>query len=354
MFSRTMNEEEKLTMVIDANVYWFPEAMFEDEALRSRLFLDASQSPETACRMVERDGRKQIIVEKPIGCPGVDYFQGDYTLEAMLAALDEAGIQQAVMKVPCLHEWMGLELCRYFNDGMADFAKRSGGRLAALAVLPPWGEADQLAELDRCIRELEMHGVQLCAHYGDKYLDDEAFAPLFEKMNALGLTAYVHHTPVPVEYRCIKDYNNLRRSLGRCEDQLTAVGRELFSGMFEQYPNVKLVHSMLGGGFFTFREMLMPHGPAGNDSRFTATPDSMCKHLRNNIYFEMSHAQPWGKVLLETAVQILGADHIVYGSSSPVKAVWRNEGPDFIRRLNLSDEEKEQMLWRNARQLYHL
>lgn len=341
-------------MVIDANVYWFPEAMFEEDALRSRLFLDASRASETACKMVERDGKKQIVVEKPIGCPSVDYIQGDYTLEAMLAALDEAGIEQAVMKVPCLHEWMGLELCRYFNDGMANFSRRSGGRLIALGVLPPWGEPDQLAELDRCIHELGMHGVQLCAHYGEKYLDDEAFAPLFEKMNALGLTAYVHHTPVPVEYGSIQDYNNLRRSLGRCEDQLIAVGRELFSGMFERYPNVKLVHSMLGGGFFTFQEMLMPRGPASNDGRFAATPDSMRKHLQNNLYFEMSHAQPWGKVLLKTAVKILGADHIVYGSSSPVKAVWRNEGADFVRSLNVTEEEKEQMLCTNARRLYHL
>ena len=341
-------------MIIDANVYWFPEAMFTDDALRARLFMDAPRAYGTACKMIERGGKKQIIVEKPVGCAGVDYIEGDYTLEAMLAALDEAGIDKAVMKVPCLHEWMSLDMCRYFNDGMADFAKRSDGRLTALAVIPPWGQPEQLAELDRCVNELGMKGIQLCAHYGELYLDDPAFAPLFTKLNEYGMTAYVHHTPVPVEYESIKDYNNLRRSLGRCEDQLIAVGRELFSGMFEQYPNVKLVHSMLGGGFFTFKEMLMPHGPAGNDGRFAATPDSMRKHLANNIYFEMSHAQPWGKVLLETAVRILGADHIVYGSSSPVKAVWRNEGPGYVRSLNITEEEKEAMLCTNARKLYHL
>ena len=340
--------------VIDSNIYWFPEEMFENEGLRSRLFMDAPRAYQTACSMVERNGKKQIIVEKPVGCAGVDYIQGDYTLDAMLAALDEAGIDQAVMKVPCLHEWMSLDLCRYFNDGMADFAKRSGGRLTALAVIPPWGHPAQLAELDRCVSELGMKGIQLCAHYGELYLDNEAFAPLFERINEYGMTAYVHHTPVPVEYQSIKDYNNLRRSLGRCEDQLIAVGRELFSGMFERYPNIRLVHSMLGGGFFTFKEMLMPHGPAGNDGRFSATPDSMRKHLANNLYFEMSHAQPWGKVLLETAVRILGADHIVYGSSSPVKASWRNEGPDFVRGLDVTDEEKEMMLHGNAEKLYHL
>ena len=98
----------------------------------------------------------------------------------------------------------------------------------------------------------------------------------------------------------------------------------------------------------------MPHGPAGNDGRFSATPDSMRKHLANNLYFEMSHAQPWGKVLLETAVKILGADHIVYGSSSPVKAEWRNGGADYVRSLEISEEEKDLILQGNARRLYQL
>lgn len=343
-------------MVIDANVYWFPEAMFEDDSLRARFFMDIPRGYDTNGKMILRNGKKQIVIERPIGCPGVDYIQGDYTLEGMIAALDEAGIDRAVMKVPCVHEWMSLDMCRYFNDGMADFARRSGGRLIALAVIPPWGHEAQLAELERCYTQLGMRGVQLCAHYGEYYLDDDVFAPLFERLNAYGMNAYVHHTPVPVEYASIADYNNLRRSLGRCMDQLTAVGRELFSGMFDRYPNVRLIHSMLGGGFFTFSEMLMPHGSTASDAsgRFNATPESMRRHLANNVFFEMSHAQPWGKVLLETAVKVLGADHILYGSSSPVKAEWMRDGPDFVRALEVSEDDKALMLCENAKRLYQI
>lgn len=74
------------------------------------------------------------------------------------------------MKVPCCHEWLSSELCRRFNDGMADFARRSNGRLIPLAVLPPWGREAELAELERCRCEFGMKGVQLCAHYGELYL----------------------------------------------------------------------------------------------------------------------------------------------------------------------------------------
>ena len=215
---------------------------------------------------------------------------------------------------------------------------------------------EQLAELDRCVKELGMKDIQLCAHYGEMYLDDEAFAPLLRRMNEYGMTAYVHHTPVPVEYQSIKEYNNLRRSLGRCEDQLIAVGRELFSGMFEQYPNIRLVHSMLGGGFFAYTSLWFPKKPKVKEAvtRFKDDNERIVEQLQTNIFFEMSHAQPWGREQLECAVHTLGADHILFGTSYPVRPVWLLEGADFVRSLDISDEEKELILHGNAERLYHL
>ena len=97
-------------MVIDANVYWFPEAMFEDDALRARFFMDIPRGYDTNGKMILRNGKKQIVIERPIGCPGVDYIQGDYTLQGKNAALDEAGIDREVMNVPCVQEWMSLDM----------------------------------------------------------------------------------------------------------------------------------------------------------------------------------------------------------------------------------------------------
>ena len=68
----------------------------------------------------------------------------------------------------------------------------------------------------------------------------------------------------------------------------------------------------------------------------------------------MSHAQPWGKEQLECAVKVLGADHILFGTSYPVRPVWLLEGADFVRGLDISEEEKELILHGNAERLYHL
>ena len=340
-------------MVIDANVYWLPEELFTDPAIAEAFLRCVPQEYDVrASAHPTSDGDIEIRIEKPLGCENLNYFGKDYAMERQLADMDAAGVDKAILKLPGCQEWLNLDMCRLFNDAAAAHVKESGGRMETLAVVPPYGDTASLAELDRCVNELGMRGVQMSAHYGNHYLDNPMFRPMFQHINDLGIPVYVHHTPVPVDCSTILEYNNLRRSFGRCQDQIVAIGRELFSDMFAELPNVKLIHSMLGGGYFTFKDMLMPRDSGGR--RFDTNTETIKKYLAENIYFELSHAQPWGKEPLELAVKILGADHIVYGSSYPVKQVWMTKGPSFVRTLNISEEDKKMILGGNAQRLYQV
>ena len=338
-------------MVIDANMYWVPESLFTNDDVLARFVSEAPQDENTVAYLKETDGVRQVIVEKPAGYEALNYAQGDYVLEHMLADMDEAGVDVAVLKVPGANEWMSLETCRFFNDGMADYARRSNGRMVPLAVVPALDFTPECAaEIDRCMVELGFAGVQLCSHYGDKYLDDPAFAPLFEKLNERAVTVYVHHVPVPVDCSSIVAYNNLRRSYGRCQDQVTAVGRELFSDFFVRYPNIKMVHSMLGS------EMLLPRPSKRADAvqRFQTDNGELAQRLHDHIFFEMSHAQPWGAAQLKCAIEVLGADHVIFGTSYPVRREWLLDGPAFVSGLGLSAKDQALVMGENAQRLYRI
>ena len=69
---------------------------------------------------------------------------------------------------------------------------------------------------------------------------------------------------------------------GRCVNQTTAVGRELFSDFFERYPDLRMVHSMLGGGFFSIAQMLLPKASKRADKvqRFESNGDELAQRLR--------------------------------------------------------------------------
>lgn len=344
-------------MIIDSNLYWFDEDLFDSNEQLEGFLASVPKHYDTEAYVKSlEDGRSQIVVERPKGFENLNYVQGEYKLETVLADMDEAGIDKAILKIPGCHEWLTLEQCKKFNNGMYAYMKQSKGRLIPLAVVPPVGSQEVFKELKRCFEELGFQGVQLVTHYGNYYLDDEQFTPFFKELNKYQATVYIHHTPVPTQYDALYEYTNVRRSYGRCADQLTAICRELYSGFFEKYSSLTFIHSMLGGGFFALKNILMPHKKDTTDTiqRFASDENNITSHLSKNIYFEMSHAQPWGKEALEYAVRILGADHIIYGSSYPVRKEWLTGGSNFVRSLDISEDEKSLILGDNAKLLYHI
>jgi len=298
---------------------------------------------------------RQIIIEQPAGYEVLNYAENQYSAAGQIADMNEANIEKAILRMPCWQEWLDLEACKKVNDSLAQHMKRFPGRFHALAVAPPWGSQGALKEVEHCIKDLGFSGVQMAAHYGQLYLDEEEFKPHFKLLNSLGVPVVVHHTPLPVDYGSIIKYLNLRRQFGRCIAQGTAVGRELFGNLFEEFPHLKLIHSMLGGGFFAFADMLVPPS-TGKDAvdRFEDQSARIRRYLKENVYFDLSGAPQWGKAQLECAVKVFGADHILYGGSYPIRRDWFQQGIGYVRSLVIPDADKALILGGNATRLFKL
>ena len=172
-------------MIIDANMYWIPKDLFTNSSFLEEFILSIPREYGIYAYedVIKETGKKQIVIEKPKGYQNLNYVENQYEIELQLKDMDEAGVDKAILKTPGCQEWMNLDLCRKFNDGMANHVKCSNERFYALAVLPPWGTKECIYELERCIFDLGMKGVQLSAHYGELYLDDEAFKPFLKKLN---------------------------------------------------------------------------------------------------------------------------------------------------------------------------
>lgn len=348
-----------MTKIVDANMHWLPGNLFSDERLLNAFIGSVPREYGISARVELIAGKniRQIIIDQPRGCENLNYAENQYSLEGQLADMSKVGVDQGVFRMPCWQEWLDLETCKIVNNGLAEYVKRSDGKLNALAIAPPWGTDDDKREVERCINVLGFKGVQMAAHYGNLYLDDEAFRPYFKFLNEFHVPVVVHHTPLPVDYGSILTYTNQRRQYGRCVAQATAVGRELFSGMFDEFPNLKLIHSMLGGGFFAYADMLVPPRKEqykDEVDRFEVQADRLRSQLRENIFFDTSGASQWGKAQLECAIKVFGAKNILYGSSYPIRRDWYFQGIDFVRSLDISEEDKTAILGGNAIRLFKL
>jgi predicted TIM-barrel fold metal-dependent hydrolase len=343
-------------MIIDINMHALPQGLFQDEALLQAFLRIVPQAYGECAKVVTVPGtdNKQIVIEKPRGCANLNFSQNSVDVEARLDTMKKAGLDKAILRTPCWQEWLPLDMCRQVNDSMARLVNQHPDKFLAVATIPPWGDKGCLQELERCLDKLGFVGVELAAHYGNLYLDDPLFRPYFRRLNELNVPVVVHHTPLPVEYHTLCEYNNLRRSMGRCIDQMIAVNRELFSDLFEECPDLKVIHTMMGGGVFAFTEQILPRKSKEREEieRFTPEVAKYRSLFGNNLYFDITTPLAWSKAQLECAVKELGADHILYGSSYPVRLDWVLNGVEYVRSLNISEEGKELILCGNAKRLF--
>lgn len=345
-------------MIIDINMHVLPEELFTDRALLDAFIRSVPRAYGEYAYVTKLPGsdEDQIVIEQPKGYQNLNFSKASLDPEARLKIMEQAGLDKAILRTPCWQEWLDVDLCKRVNDNMARVVQQNPDKLMGTATVPPWGDTACIDEVERCIYKLGFVGVELAAHYGTLYLDAEEFRPYFRKLNEMDVPIVVHHTPLPVQYDSLYQFTNIRRSMGRCIDQVIAVNREIFSDLFEECPNLKLIHSMLGGGFFTYTEQIAPRASAACEEhqRFDQCGPELRRHLDKNIYFGITTPVAWSKAQLECAIKEMGADHIIYGSSYPVRMDWVLNGVAHVNSLAISDQEKQLIFCDNARRLFKI
>ena len=113
-----------------------------------------------------------------------------------------------------------------------------------------------LDEADRAIKELGFKGIYVHSNIDGKPLDAPEFLPLFEKMAAYDLPIYIH----PWRGNDYPEYSGggeskyaIASTFGWPYETTAAMTRIVFSGLFERFPDLKVV-THHGGGMVSFYE----------------------------------------------------------------------------------------------------
>jgi len=85
-----------------------------------------------------------------------------------------------------------LRVAKFLNDHIAEVVRDGGGRFLALGTIPMQNVDMAIAELRRCVVELDMVGVQIGSHICGKSLDDPIYEPLWEEIVKLDCCCFVH------------------------------------------------------------------------------------------------------------------------------------------------------------------
>ncbi len=154
-----------------------------------------------------------------------------------------------------------------------------------------------------------MVGAIIGANINGRPIDDPAFAPFYEALNARKSTMLIHPM-VPAGIEVMNNYA-LAPLVGFMMDTTLAVARLIFSGFFDKYPDVKVIVGHLGA--------TAPYLAGRLDIGYRSYPD--CKgieqapseYLKRMYYDTVSFHIP----ALHCAAETVGADRIVFGSDYP-------------------------------------
>jgi len=255
------------------------------------------------------------------------------------------------------------ELSKIANDEMAELVTKYPERfVSAVACLPMTDMDAALKEVDRAVNELRFRGVEIFSDIGGKPIDSPEFMPLYEKMAYYDLPIWLHPARTPE----VPDYVGEDASkylvyiiFGYPYQSTVAMTRLVSSGVFEKYPNLKVITHHCGGTVPYLAERI----------RLLYDQYEMRQGYRHEHHLTKSPIEYYRMFYNDTAVcgsaaalmcgyAFFGAEHMLFGTDMPFDS---ENGYRFVREtirsieaMDICNSEKKKIFEENARKIMRL
>lgn len=234
-----------------------------------------------------------------------------------------------------------LDISRFLNDHIADIVKKYPNRFIGLGTIPMQDTSLAVKELERCVKELGLSGIQIGTNINEINLSEPQFNPIWAKAEELGVAIFVHPWNMMGQNQMKKYW--LPWLVGMPAESSRAICSLIFGGVFERYPKLRFAFAH-GGGSFPFTVGRVQHG-------YEMRPD-LCS-IDNQVSPETYCGHFWVDSLVHSPealiynMKLFGEDKISIGSDYPFPLGELSPGA-LIRSMNLEKEIKEKMLAKNA------
>jgi predicted TIM-barrel fold metal-dependent hydrolase len=281
------------------------------------------------------------------------------TLENALDAHNLIGLDRTVIS-NAVHY---IRFCETANEAVA--AVESSNRYLArcrdkfptklinMATCIPNGGDAGLRELERAVKEDDARAVLINSSHQGHYPDEDDARPFWLLVTDLDIPVFIHPgdatTPAMADYR-------LASSVGRPADNCLALARLIVRGIFEEFPNVKIVGSHLGGGLCEVIGRLDYAYELLDFAAFLGKYEPVLikhppRHYLKMLY--MDSACYWAPAA-ECALKSVGEDNFLFGTDSPPLLPLKKKGIDMMSAIGMTDAQYGKVMGGNAARLLKL
>ncbi|HEY7665001.1 MAG TPA: amidohydrolase family protein [Xanthobacteraceae bacterium] len=264
-----------------------------------------------------------------------------------LAEMDAAGVDIQVISPSIMQQCTygmepeeALEMERLGNDRVAETVAHNPDRLVGLGSLPLHDVALSTAELERCVRDLDLRGVIISSHINGIELGDQRLRPFWAKAEQLGAVVFIHPAG-NTDQRMLR--NRLMITVGQPLEEAYALSSLVYEGVMDAFPELKIMVAH-GGGYLPFYA-----GRHDNEYRYARAPQlkgDFSSYLPRFFYDTVL----FNPDMLEFLVTKVPANHVMLASDYPFA---EKRPVEYVRRAGrIGRREQDAILGANAAQLF--
>jgi 6-methylsalicylate decarboxylase len=258
----------------------------------------------------------------------------DWTPQRALAAMDEHGVATAVLSLSTPGVWFGdveaaRNTARRCNDYAAALAKDHPRRFGLFSVVPLPDTDGSLREIEYAFDVLKADGIALLTSYGDKWLGDAAYQPVFEELNRRKAVVFVHPTAPNCCRSLVSEVSPIAVEVP--QDTTRAVMSLLFSRTFTRFNAIRFIFCHAGGSVPMVSARMTQYGPR---SLIEKLPNGVDYELKR-LYYDI--AVSGQRPAIAALTSFVPMSQILFGSDFPYRAL--GETTDSLPHLGLSTSD---------------
>ena len=248
-----------------------------------------------------------------------------------LDAMDKHGVETAVLSLSSPGVWFGDQqgarrTARQCNEYAAELARSHPGRFGLFSVVPLPDIDGSLREIEYALDVLKADGIGVLTSYGDKWLGDPAYLPVFEELNQRKAVVFVHPTTPLCCRTLLADVAPLVAEVP--QDTTRAVTNLLFTGTLSRFKDIRFIFTHAGGTV-----------PMVVGRMHLLGPKNIAEKAPNGIEYELKRlyydiAGTAYRPAMAALTSLVSTSQILFGSDNPYVPL--GETAEGMSRLGLS------------------
>jgi 6-methylsalicylate decarboxylase len=258
----------------------------------------------------------------------------DWSPQQSLDAMDEHGVETAMLSLSTPGIWFGNPdeargMARRVNDYGAALVRSHPGRFGQFAAIPLPDTEGSLREIDYAFDVLKADGIGLLTSYGDKWLGDPAYAPVFDELNRRKAVVFVHPTTPSCCRALVPGISTIMTEVP--QDTTRAIESLLFSGTLTRLKDIRFIFCHAGGTMPAVAARMTHYAPKNFKDLL---PDGVEYELKR-LHYDIAVSGHRPAIAALTA--LVPISQILFGSDFPYRPLGETAGT--LSETGLSEKD---------------